>query len=66
MLMAFSYSCHHYSEITINLMDKLYIGKAIDFYITNHAIAMKFINKIEISFDKVALGYVKNGEKILR
>ncbi|TDG36432.1 hypothetical protein EZJ43_07895 [Pedobacter changchengzhani] len=53
--------CTH--DKKLNLIDKLYIGTATDFDVTSHTIAMKIINKTEITFDQVDWGYVENGEE---
>lgn len=45
-----------------NLIDKLYIGKATDFDVTSHTIAMKIISKTKIIFDQVDWGYVGDND----
>lgn len=48
--------CTH--DKKLNLIDKLYIGKATDFDVTSHTIKTKIINKNEITFEQVDWSYV--------
>lgn len=53
--------CTH--DSILNLIDKLYIGKATMFDKTSHTIEYEIVDRNSMKFDQVDWGYVKKGNK---